>query len=244
VDAARREEAEIAGYTVVDPETVLITHLSETLRRHAHELLSRDDVQLLVDRLREKQPALVNGVVGDLVSMGLLHRVLQNLLRDGIPVRDLSQIIEALGEHADKTKDAALLTEVARKSLVRTITEQHSAREGQITAIVVEPALEYELRSSLAREGQVETMALAPERALQLSRRVADVWKGAMEQGFDKTVLLCDYRIRPHVAALIQRQVPQLSVLAYDEIAPGTKIESIGTVSLQPVEAGAAPGQT
>jgi flagellar biosynthesis protein FlhA len=237
VTEEKKEQAELAGYTVVDPETVLVTHLSETLRRHAHELLSRDDVQTLVDRLREKQPALVNGVIGETVSMGLLHRVLQNLLKDGIAIRDLSQIVEALGDNAGRTRDATLLTEVARKALVRTITEQHSDGEGRVVAIVMNPQLEYELRSSLTREGEGEAMMIPPDRAMELTRHIAQAWQAAMERGFDKAVLLCDFRIRAHVASMLSRQIPQLPVVAYDEIAPGTDIESIGTVTLSPSEA-------
>jgi flagellar biosynthesis protein FlhA len=241
----QKEQAEMLGYTVVDPETVLVTHLSETLRRHAHELLSRDDVQTLVDRLRERQPALVNSIVGETISMGLLHRVLQNLLQDGIPVRDLAQILEALGDNAPRTKDASLLTEVARKALVRTITEQHTDDNDRVTALVLEPSLEYELRTSLSREGDGETLALAPDRAMAFVQGVADAWKQAMERGFDQAVLLCDYRIRPHVAALLARQVTQLPVLAYDEVASGARVESVGSVRLPNPPAAqppAAPG--
>jgi flagellar biosynthesis protein FlhA len=227
----QKEQAELAGYTVVDPESVLVTHLSEILRRHAHELLSRDDVQKLLDRLREKQPALVNGVVDQAVSSGVIHRVLQNLLKDGIAIRDLTQILESLGEHGSRTKDTSLLTELARKSLVRTITEQH-AKDGQILAIVLDATLEYELRNSLTREGEKESMALPAGRAMDLSRRITDAWKAAMEQGQDAVVLLCDTRLRPPLSAMLYRALPQLPVLAYDEIAMGTKIESLATVSL------------
>jgi len=238
----QREQAELRGYTVVDPESVLITHLSETLRRHAWELLSRDDVQMLVDRLKDKQPALVNGVVGDAVPLGLLHRVLQNLLKDGIPIRDLAQILEVLGDHAGRTKDVGVLTELARKALVRTITEQHRDAQGRIEAISLEPALEYELRKGLGKEGEGEGLALSPDRALALSQNIAEAWRAALDGGHDKAALLCDYRIRPQLSAILSRQIPQLPVLAYDEIALGTRIESVGTVSLpardtEPVEA-------
>ena len=233
VNPDQKEQAELRGYTVVDPESVLITHLSEMLRRYAGELLSRDDVQKLVDRLSEKQPALVNSVIGELVPLGLLHRVLQNLLKDGIPVRDLAQILEALGDHASRTKDPSVLTELTRKALVRSITEQHSDSEGKLSAIVLEPSLEYELRNSVSGQGDAEAMALSPERALALSQQVAEAWKAALDQGHDKTVLLCDYRVRPHLAAMLSRQVPQLPVLAYDEIAIGARVESVGTISLQ-----------
>ena len=244
IDPDKKEAAELAGYTVVDPESVLVTHLSETLRRHACELLSRDDVQTLLDRLRNRQPTLVNTVIGEVVPIGLLHRVLQNLLRDGIPIRDLAQIVEALGDHASRTKDPAALTELARKALVRTITEQHCDAEGVIRAIVLAPALEYELVHSPGQGdaaggarppeplGGETSLRLSPERALELSRKIAEAWRSALDAGHDKAVLLCDYRLRPQLAGLLARQIPQLPVLAYDEIAIGTRIESVGTIAL------------
>ncbi len=231
ISKEKKEEAELAGYTVVDPETVMVTHLSETLRRHAHELLSRDDVQQLVDRLRAKQPALVDTVVGDLVPLGLLHRVLQRLLADGIPIRDLKQILETLGDHAGSTKDASMLTEMVRKSLARAITEQHADQQGRIQAITLEPSLEYELRNQAA--SNAEGLSLEPNKALALVQRIADAWKEAMSAGHDKAALLCDFRVRPHLAAMLSRQVPQLPVLAYDEIETGTGVQTVGSVSLQ-----------
>jgi flagellar biosynthesis protein FlhA len=234
INPDQKETAELAGYTVVDPESVLVTHLAEMLRRHAHEILSRDDVQRLIDRLREKQPALVSGIVPETVSMSLLHHILQNLLRDGIPIRNLGQVLEALGDHATRTKDAALLTELARKTLARTLTEQHTDLAGRVVAIVLEPAIEYELRSTLHKEGDAEALSVAPDRALELSRRIGAAWSAAMNEGHDKAVLLCDFRLRPHLAALLSRQWPQLAVLAYDEIIVGTPVHPVATVSLQP----------
>jgi len=236
----QKEDAEVRGYTVVDPESVLITHLSETLRRHAHEVLNRDDVQRLVDRLRDSQPTLVGGVVGDVVPLGLLHRVLQNLLRDGIPIRDLGQILESLSDHAARTKDAAVLTELTRKGLVRTITEQHADFAGRLLAIVLDPHLEYELRGMISKEPDGEALAVPPEKAADLIRRIAEAWKAAAEKGQDGAVFLCDPALRPHLAAMLARQIPQLPVLAYDEIAHGTQVDSVGTISLQDQEETAA----
>jgi len=240
----QKDEAEVRGYTVVDPESVLITHLSETLRRHAHEVLSRDDVQQLVDRLRERQPTLVNSVVGETVSLALLHRVLQSLLKDGIPVRDLAQILESLGDHAGRTKDPTLLTELTRKALGRTITEQHTDLAGRIKAITLDPPLEHELRTHLTRETGGEPPSLPPEQAMEITRRIADAWKAAMQQGHDSVVLLCDALLRPHLGDLLARQLPQLSVLAYDEVALGTETEPVGAVSLAPREAAMAAART
>jgi len=230
----QKQRAEVAGYTVVDPESVLVTHLSETLRRHAHEILSRDDVQTLVDRLRGREPTLVGSVVGEIVSLGLLHRVLQNLLGDGIPVRNLTRILETLGDHAASTKDPAVLTELVRKALARTITERHTDDAGSIRAIVLQPNLEYELRGLLEQKGGSESLALAPDRALDLSHRVGQAWRQALGDGHEKAVLLSDYRLRPHLAAMLGRRLPDLPILAYDEIAVGTNVESITTITLNP----------
>ena len=243
INTDQKADAEMAGYTVVDPESVLVTHLSETLQRHTHELLSRDDVQKLIDRLREKQPALVNGIVPEVVSLGLLNRVLQSLLRDGIPVRNLAQILENLADHATRTKDPAMLTELVRKVLVRTITEKHTDIGGRIIALALEPSLEYELRSTMHRDGEAETLALAPDRALELCRRASAAWNASMSEGNDKTVLLCDFRLRPHLAALLSRQLPQLPVLAYDEIAVGTPVHTVATLVLPPSDATAGRGE-
>ncbi len=232
IDPGQKQQAELNGYTVVDPESVLVTHLSESLKRHAYELLSRDDIQRLVDRLREKQPTLVNEAVGERVPISLLQRVLQNLLREGIPIRDLAQILEVLGDHSARTKDIGKLTELARKALTRTITEQYCDADGKIQAIVLEPSLEYELRNSINNEHGEETFAVPPERMLELGRKIAEAWRIAMEAGNDKAVMLCDSLLRAHLAGMLSRQLPQLSILAYDEITIGTKVDSVATVAL------------
>ena len=232
IDASKKDQAEFNGYTVVDPETVMITHLSEILRKHAWELLSRDDVQLLVDRLKESQPALVNGVVGESVSMGLLHRVLQKLLRDSIPICDLGKILESLGDNAPRTNEPELLTELTRKALVRTITEQYVEPGDGLIAITFDPALEYELCNQLiASENSIGQ--LAPDKAMLLTSKIIESWKSAMEDGHETVVLLCDYRIRSQVAELTMRQIPQLPIVAYDEIALGTPVEAVSTIELE-----------
>jgi flagellar biosynthesis protein FlhA len=241
VAAAQKEEAEMAGYTVVDPESVLITHLSETLKRHAGELLSRDDVQKLVDHLRGRQPALVNDLIGETVSIGLLQRVLRNLLADGIPVRDLGRIIETLGEHAHRTKDPGTLTELVRKGIARTISEHHADSSGKLLAITLEPPLEYELRSSLRKDNDGEALGVAPERVMELARATGDIWRGVMDKGLDRVVLLCDGRLRPHLASMLGGQIPMLPVLGYDEVAPRTPVESIGVVALKTAQGARQP---
>jgi flagellar biosynthesis protein FlhA len=233
IAANKKEAAELAGYTVIDPESVFITHLSETLRRHADEMLTREDVQLLVDRLRRNQPSLVGELVGTEgeVSVSLLQRVLRNLLSSGIPVRELTTILEALGESSSKTKNATVLTEIVRKALARTITELYRNATGKINAITFHPTFEHQLTSSLVQEGGELALKIPTELAMELNRKVTDAWKSAMDKGKDKIVLLCDSRVRAPLAKLLSRSVPMLAVVAYDEIVLGTGIEPVETLS-------------
>jgi flagellar biosynthesis protein FlhA len=228
-----KETAELSGYTVIDPESVFITHLSEVLKKHAGELLTREDVQQLVDRLRKIQPSLVGDVVGDLVPVGLLQRVLRNLLADGIPIRELSTILEALGEYASKTKNADILTEMARKHLNRTISEQYKNDAGKIPAITLDPALEHQMTSNLQQEGETLNLNLPAEVVMNISSQIVRAWKAAADKGIERAVLLCDSRLRCSLSAMLSRAVPLLSVIAYDEIVPGTDVEPVESVSIK-----------
>jgi flagellar biosynthesis protein FlhA len=234
ITAAKKEAAELSGYTVIDPESVFITHLSETLKRHADELLTREDVQLLIDRLRKNQPSLVGEVLGTEgeVSIGLLQRVLRNLLKSGLPIRELTAILEALAENAAKTKNAATLTEMVRKSLSRTITEQYREPGGKVTVIAFDPAFEHQLTAALHQEGGELVLSAPAETAIELNRRVADAWKSAMDKGKDKTVLLCDARLRAPLAQMLCRSLPMLPVVAYDEIVLGTDVQPTETIAV------------
>jgi len=231
----QKEKAELSGYTVIDAESVFITHLSETLRRHADEMLTREDVQLLIDRLRKNQPSLVGELVGSdgAVSVGLVQRVLKNLLASGIPIRELTVILEALAESAPRTKNPATLTEVVRKSLNRTITEQYKTDTGKVMAVTFDPAIEHQLTAALTQEGGELTLNLPTELAMDLNRRVADAWKSAMDQGHEKVVLLCDARLRASLARMLTRTLPMLPVVAYDEIILGTDVVPVETIANQ-----------
>jgi flagellar biosynthesis protein FlhA len=238
ITPTNKEKAELNGYTVIDPESVFITHLSETLRQHADDLLTREDVQLLIDRLRKTQPSLVGEVVGPdrEVSVGLLQRVLKNLIKDGIPIRELTSILESLGEHASKTKNAAILTEMVRKRLNRTITELYRNEAGKVIAITLDPSLEHQMTSTLQQDTDGINLALPTETAMDISRRIAQAWKAAMDKGRDKVVLLCDSRLRSALAAMLSRTVSMLPVVAYDEIVLGTDVEPIETISIRQME--------
>ena len=240
-----KEKAELSGYTVIDPESVFITHLSETLKKHADELLTREDVQLLVDRLRKTQPSLVGEVVGTNgeVSVGLLQRVLKNLLTNAIPIREMTIILESLGENASKTKNVEVLTEIVRKRLNRTITGLYKNEAGKISAITLEPALEHQIVTNLRQEADGINLALPTEIAMDISKKSAQAWKEAMDKGLDRVVLLCDSRLRSPLAAMLSRTVSLLPVIAYDEIVLGTEVEPIETISFQQTEMTAPEGQ-
>jgi flagellar biosynthesis protein FlhA len=227
ITAAKKEAAELSGYTVIDPESVFITHLSETLKKHADEMLTREDVQLLIDRLRKNQPSLVGEVVGTEgeISTGVLQRVLRNLLRSGIPVRELT-----------KTKNVTMLTEIVRKSLGRTITEQYKDAKGKVAVIAFDPAFEHQLTSSLRQEGGEFILGVSAETAIDLNRKAADAWKSVMDQGSDKVILLCDARLRAPLAQMLARSLPMLPVVAYDEIVLGTDVQPVATISVAPDE--------
>lgn len=233
-----KEEAELSGYTVIDPESVFMTHLSECLRQHADELLTREDVQALVDRLRRDQPSLVGESLGadGNVSMGMLQRILKNLLRDGIPIREMTAILESLAENASKTKHTVALTEMVRKSMSRTITEQCRNREGKVQAITFDPVFEHQMTNLLRQDGGGLVLALPADVAMELSRQVAQAWKQAMDQGYEKVVLLCDSRLRHNLAEILGRSVKMLPVIAYDEIVLGTDVDPIETINVQTSE--------
>jgi len=229
-----KEQAELSGYTVIDPESVFMTHLSESLRQHADELLTREDVQQLIERLRKSQPSLVGeslGANGE-VPVGLLQRVLRNLLREQVPIREMTTILEALAENASKSKSPTVLTEMVRKSLCRTITQQFRGKEGKILALTFEPALEHHMTSLLRQEAGELRLALPSELAMEVSRRVATAWKGAMDKGLDRVVLLCDARLRCSLAEMLARTVRLLPVIAYDEIVLGTEVEPVATIDV------------
>ncbi len=235
INEADKENAEINGYTVIDPESVLITHLSETISRHAHEFLTREDVQQLVERLRKSQPSLVGEVVPEVVSIGLLQRVLQNLLKENVPIRDLPLILESLGEHGGKSKSAVLLTEFVRKAISRSITEQFSTYKG-LEAITLDPALEHYLLGKVSQTADAINLSIAPDTAGQITQSVAAAWRTAMEKGLEGVVVLCDARIRSGLHALLSRSIRRLPVLAYDEIVPGTSVNILETVSVHTAE--------
>jgi flagellar biosynthesis protein FlhA len=212
------------GYTVVDPETVLITHISEVVKRYAPALLTRQDVQRLLDGLAQEHPRVVEELVPHHLTIGGVQKVLQNLLREEVPVRDLLTIVESLADHAPQTKNTDELTEYVRQALSRTITSTYSSSEGIIPLMTVDPQIEKVIRDSL-QEGQ----PIDP----QTTQRIIHGVQRAVETFTAKGLLpifLTTANVRRHLQQLLSRYVSQITILAHSEITDGVKIQSLGVM--------------
>jgi flagellar biosynthesis protein FlhA len=229
VHESSRAEAEALGYTVVDPESVIITHMTETIRAHAAELLTRQDVRALLDKLKETNAAVVEEVVPDALSLGEIQRVLQSLLSEGVPIRDLGTIVEAIGDKARTTRDTSLLSEYARQALGRAITAPHLDENLRLQAITLDPSIEQEVSTSITQTTDGEYLAMEPTRAHAIVAALRAQVEHATARGA-RPVLLCSARIRRHLRRLIAQAQPHLAVCSYNEIAPGIDVETIGVI--------------
>ncbi len=229
VHESARAEAESLGYTVVDAESVIVTHLTETIRGHASELLTRQDVRTLLDRLKESNAAVVEEVVPEALSLGEIQRVLQSLLAEGVPIRDLGTIVEAIGDKARTTRDTSLLSEYARQALGRAITAPHLDDQLRLQAITLDPAIEQEVSTSITQTTDGEYLAMDPPRAQAIVNALRTQVEHATARG-SRPVLLCSARIRRHLRRLIAQAQPHLAVCSYNEIAPGIDVETIGVI--------------
>jgi flagellar biosynthesis protein FlhA len=226
---AGRAEAEALGYTVVDAESIVVTHLTEAIRGHASDLLTRQDTRALLDRLKEHNAAVVEEVVPDVLTLGEIQRVLQALLREGISIRDLGAIIEAVGDKARVTRDPELLAEYARQALARAITAPYLDAEQTLHAITLDPALEQEVANAIAQTSDGEYLVMEPLRAQALLQALKSQSENAVTVG-GRPVLLCSARVRRHVRRLCEQALPHLAVCSYNEIAPGIRVQTIGVV--------------
>jgi flagellar biosynthesis protein FlhA len=222
-------EAEALGHTVVDGESVIVTHLTETIRQQAAELLTRQETRQLLDRLKEHNAAVVEEVVPDLLSVGEVQRVLQSLLREGVSIRDLGAIVEAIGDKARVTRDPGLLAEYARQALGRAITAPHVDAESTLRAIALDPQVEQEIADAITVTTDGEYLAMEPARAQALVIALGGQQDSAIARG-RRPVLLCSARVRRHLRRLCEQSLPQLAVCSYNEIVPGIRVETIGVV--------------
>jgi flagellar biosynthesis protein FlhA len=230
VHSSDRAGAEALGYTVVDAESMIVTHLTETIRTHASELLTRQDVRTLLDRLKETNAAVVEEIVPEALTLGEIQRVLRSLLAEGVPVRDLGTIMEAIGDKARITRDTGLLTEYARQALGRAITAPHLDERLCLQAITLDPAIEQEVATSITQTTDGEYLAIDPPRAQAIVGALRAQVDHASARGARNPVLLCSARVRRHLRRLIAQAQPHLPVCSYNEIAPGVNVETIGVI--------------
>ena len=229
----QRQDAEHNNYTVVEPTSVLATHLTETIKRYADELLTRNEVNRLLDNLKERSPKLIEEAVPNVIKPGEIQAVLQNLLRERVPIRDLETIIETLTDWAPRTKDPEVLTEYVRNALARTICHIHRTAEGKINCITLDPQLEELINSSLQRSEQGTFQAMPP----QLQQRIVEAIRSTVQRVMtdsmgQMSVLLCPPQIRIWLRRMIEPVLPNVAVMSYNEVVRGIELESKGMVVL------------
>jgi flagellar biosynthesis protein FlhA len=234
IPPADRDRAHNLNYTVVEPTGVLATHLTEIIKRHAAELLSRAETQALIDHLKQRNAALVEEVIPGLLKVGDVQKVLQNLLRERVPIRDLEAILEALGDWAPRTKDAEILTEYARNALARAICGQYKDGDGVVHVVTFDPTTEDYLQANIQRHEHGSATTLPPDRQTELAARVRrQVESAASAAGGATVAVLCCPQIRQWVRRLIEPVLPQTPVLALNEIVRGVEVQAHGVVNLE-----------
>lgn len=231
VTKSQKEEAEMKGYTVVDLPTVMATHLTEILRSYAHELFGRQEASALIDNFKKTYPKVVDELIPDQLPLGTVVRILQNLLRENVSIRDLLTIFEGLSDEAPGSKDIEYLTESVRKRLSRAITEKYIDIEQNISVITLSPAIEEELTQSLLQTEQGIQIAMDPQRAQDIILHITDMIQSNPEIA-GQPILLTSPTLRPHVYKLVCRFIPQLIVLSHGEVVVPARVSSVGTVEV------------
>ncbi|WP_267223487.1 flagellar biosynthesis protein FlhA [Dyella silvae] len=225
IEPGQRETAQSLGYTVVDPATVIATHLSHILQGHAHELLGHQDVQQLLDRLAQTTPKLVEDLVPKRLSLGVVVKVMQNLLAERVPIRNMRSIVESLAEHAGQSQDPGALTAAVRVALGRQIVQEISGLGTEIPVITLAPELEQILLGSLANGG-VAGAAVEPGLADRLQQGVADAAR-KQEMSGEPAVLLVAPQLRPWLARFTRHVAQNLHVLAYNEVPDNRRVRLV-----------------
>ena len=229
ITESQRSEAELMNYTVVEATAVLATHLTEVIKTHAYELLTRQETKNLIDNLKLKAPALVEEVIPTQIKPGELQRVMQNLLRERVPVRDLETIVETLGDWSTRTKDLDVLTEYCRNALARTICKQYVDERDKLWCVTLDPTLEDLIVGHNDREKGTNTMP--PQTQQTIIKRVAEK-VGELTSLGRSAVILCSPQIRASVRKMIESAVPQAAVMGYNEVVSDVSVEAVGLIGL------------
>ncbi len=229
VNEENKEKAVVEGHTVVDAATVIITHLSEVIKRHAHELLGRDELNDLLDALSKSYPKLVEDLVPDVVSPALLQKVLQNLLKEGVSIRNLKKILETVAEYAGKIEDAELITEYVRQALGRQIVNQFLAGAEVLPVVTIDPALEKELIENVRRTDKGSFLVLPQDKIQELAGKISAALDAPLKEGI-QPVIVTSYELRPAFRKFIERVLPRIPVLSNLEIPPDVKVKVVGVI--------------
>jgi len=232
ITASQRDEAELAGYTVIDPTSVLVTHLSEVLRGSLHEILSRDDVKELVEHAKKTAPAVVEELIPHKLSYGEVQQVLRNLLADGVPVRNLPAILEALADSVGRTRDPEALSELVRGRIGRVLCELHADKHGTLHAVTLEPAIEARLAAAVGGVKDPEAAPVSPAYLQKLVERIGQAVAAASKSGHD-AVVLARANVRRFLNELVRAALPKVAVLSYNEVVPARAVETTAVVKLE-----------
>lgn len=220
--------ADIAGYTLIDPVSVMITHMSEVIKQHCHEILTRQDVKTMVENLKKTNPTVVEDVIPNPVSLGYLQKVLAMLLKEGIPIRDLETIIEALGDHANALKDMDIAVEYVRQALKRTITRRF-AEGNSLRVITIDPRIEDMIVASVKKSDQGSYLAMDPDTINKITNKATEEID-KVKDVIPTVIILTSPIVRVYFKKLIDQFVPNVTVLSYAEIDNSTQIQSIGNI--------------
>jgi flagellar biosynthesis protein FlhA len=228
-----RATAEHRNYTVVDCSSVLATHLTEVIRNFASDLLTQQDMSRLIDNLKERCPKLVEEIVPEVIKTGEVQSVLQNLLRERVPVRDLETILETLGDWAGRTKDPDVLAEYVRNALARTICEQHRGRDNTIHAVTLDPSLEDAINAHVERTDRGSYLTLPPAKTNKIVAAIRNELDAAATKTAGKSpVILASPQVRQWIRRLIEVALPNVAVLGYNEIVRGVNVRTHGMVTV------------
>lgn len=230
IDPSLSRQAEAHGYTVVDATSVLITHLGEILKRHGYELITRETLKQMLDRVREFAPTIVDELKSESVRMAVLHQVLQQLAAESVPLTDLALVLESVGNHAPQAKGADELTDAVREDLGRLLCERYRTSEGNLRVLAFEPRLEARLRESL-REGH---LGLGPAPIEALTRIVSEHWQNSIRSE-QPLALLTDKTLRRALRRLFLRIAPDMGVIGYQEVPGEISLDPIGIVPVQEI---------
>jgi len=231
VSPDKKDKAEMMGLTVVDPVTVMITHLTEVIKHHSHELLGRQEVKMLIDSLKENFSAVVEELIPDLLSIGEVQKVLQNLLKERVPIRDLITILESLADNAKTTKDIELLTEYVRFSLGRVICMPYVDERGSINVMTLHPKLEQLINDNIHKSFQGSFPSLNPDDTEKIFKAIKHIIDNNLFYN-NTPIILCSPRIRPAFRRMLEMVFPDIPVLSMNEVPGNIGINSVGVVDI------------